>query len=50
MRDGSEITLTGMNGAPYCSVGMSQLAAETTIDLSMVDHIILPDGTELAMP
>lgn len=50
MRDGSQILLTGMNGAPYCSVSMSQLAAETTIDLSMVDKIILPDGTELPMP
>ena len=25
MKDGSEIILTGMNGAPYCSVSMSQL-------------------------
>lgn len=50
MQDGSQILLTGMNGAPYCSVNMSQLAAETTIDLSMVDKIILPDSTELSMP
>ena len=50
MKDGSEIILTGMNGAPYCSVSMSQLASESTIDVSMVDHILLPDGTELSMP
>ena len=50
MKDGSEIILTGMNGAPYCSVSMSQLKAESSIDLSKVDHILLPDGTELSMP
>ena len=50
MKDGSEIILTGMNGAPYCSVRMSQLKAESSIDLSKVDHILLPDGTELSMP
>ena len=50
MKDGSEIILTGMNGAPYCSVSMSQLKAESAIDISRVDHILLPDGTELSMP
>ena len=50
MKDGSEIILTGLNGAPYCSVSMSQLKAESSIDLSKVDHILLPDGTELSMP
>ena len=50
MKDGSEIILTGMNGAPYCSVRMSQLKAESSIDISKVDHILLPDGTELSMP
>ena len=50
MKDGSEIILTGMNGAPYCSVSMSQLAAETTIDLTNADHLILPDGTKLTIP
>lgn len=50
MRDGSKITLTGMNGAPYCSVGMSQLAAESTIDLSKADYVLLPDGTKLTVP
>lgn len=50
MKDGSEIILSGMNGAPYCSVSMSQLTSESTIDLEMVDYILLPDGTELSMP
>lgn len=50
MKDGSEIILTGMNGAPYCSVSMSQLKAESIIDLTNVDHLILPDGTKLTIP
>lgn len=50
LKDGSEILLTGMNGSPYCDEPMSQLAAETTIDLTKVDHILLPDGTELSVP
>lgn len=50
MQDGSQITLTGMNGAPYCSVSMSQLAAESTIDLSKADYVLLPDGTKLPVP
>ena len=50
MGDGSEIILTGMNGAPYCSVSMSQLSAETDIDLSQVVKVILPDGTVLTVP
>jgi len=50
MKDGSKIVLTGMNGAPYCSVSMSQLEAETEIDLSKVESILLPDGTKLSMP
>jgi len=50
MKDGNEILLTGMNGAPYCAVSMSQLVSESTIDLSKVDYILLPDGTNLSMP
>lgn len=50
LKDGSEIILTGMNGAPYCSVSMSQLKAESTIDLAKVDHVLLPDGTKLIIP
>lgn len=47
MRDGSKIMMTGMDGAPYCSVRMSQLKAEAVIDLSEAVLLILPDGTEL---
>lgn len=47
MKDGSEIILTGLNGAPYCSVSMSQLKAESVIDLTLVERIILSDGTVL---
>ena len=50
MKDGSEIILTGMNGAPYCSASMSQLKAESIIDLTNADHLILPDGTKLTIP
>lgn len=50
MNDGSKILLTGMGMAPYCDEPMSQLAGETTIDLAKADHLILPDGTELAVP
>lgn len=47
MKDGSEILLTGMGGSPYCDEPMSQLKAESMIDLSQVDHVLLPDGTKL---
>jgi len=47
LNDGSKIILTGMGGGPYCDEPMSQLEAESTIDVSLVHHIILPDGTEL---
>ena len=50
MKDGSEIILTGMNGAPYCSVSMSQLKAESIIDLTNADYLMLPDGTKLTIP
>ena len=50
LKDGNEILLTGMGGSPYCDEPMSQLASESVIDLSKVDRIILPDGTELSMP
>lgn len=49
MKDGSEIILTGMNGAPYCSVSMSQLASDSAIEISEVTHILLPDGTKLTI-
>ena len=50
LKDGKEIVLTGMGGSPYCDEPMSQLEAESTIDLSQVDYILLPDGTELLVP
>lgn len=50
LHDGSKIILTGMNGDPYCDEPMSQLEAESTIDLSKVDYILLPDGTKLYAP
>ena len=50
MKDGSRILLTGMGGSPYCDEPLSQLAAESAIDLSKADQVILPDGTKLAVP
>ena len=50
MKDGTEILLTGMGGSPYGDEPMSQLSAETTIDLSQADHVLLPDGTKLSIP
>lgn len=50
MKDGSRILLTGMGGSPYCDEPLSQLAAESAIDLSEADQVILPDGTKLAVP
>lgn len=50
MKDGSQILLTGMGGSPYCDEPLSQLAAESAIDLEKVDHVILPDGTIRMIP
>ena len=50
LKDGSEITLKGKNGAPYGPEPMNQLVADITIDLSQVEKIQLPDGTQLRMP
>ena len=50
MKDGSQILLTGMGGSPYCDEPLSQLAAESAIDLSKADQVILPDGTKIAVP
>ena len=49
MKDGSQILLTGMGGSPYCDEPLSQLAAESAIDLEKVDHVVLPDGTRLTV-
>lgn len=50
MNDGSQILLTGKGGSPYGKKPMNQLVAESNIDLSKVDHVILPDGTKIPMP
>ena len=50
LRDGTQILLTGMGGAPYCDEPLSQLKAETPIDLSQAQRILLPDGQELPIP
>jgi len=50
LSDGTQILLTGMGGSPYCDEPMSQLKAETTIDLSKAERILLPDGQELPIP
>lgn len=50
LSDGTQILLTGMGGAPYCDEPLSQLKAETPIDLSKAERILLPDGTELPIP
>lgn len=49
MKDGSEILLTGLGGGPYCDEPMSQLKAESVIDISRADHVLLPDGTKLTV-
>lgn len=49
MKDGGEILLTGMGGSPYCDEPMSQLKADSTIELANVDYVLLPDGTKLTI-
>ena len=49
MKDGSKITLTGTGEGPY-DTPMSRLTASDTVDVSQVDHLILPDGTEIPVP
>ena len=43
MKDGSQIQLYSSGGA----VGVQHLTPEKTIDLELVDHILLADGTKL---
>lgn len=50
MKDGSTITLTGKNGAPYGPEPMNQLVTDITMNLSRIEKIQLPDGTNLNMP
>ena len=48
MKDGSQILLTNSGcGRTADGVAFSTFKAESTIDLSKVDHVILPDGTIL---
>ena len=51
MRDGSRIELhnTGC-GRDADNMAYSTFAAETTIDLTQVEHLILPDTTEIPVP
>ena len=50
LKDGSQIILSGKGGSPYGDVPMNQLTAKSTIDLSKVDYVLLPDGTKLPVP
>ena len=48
MKDGSQILLTNSGcGRTADGVAFSTFKAESTIDFSTVDHVILPDGTKL---
>ena len=48
LKDGSQILLTNSGcGRTADGVAFSTFKAESTIDLSKVDHVILPDGTKL---
>jgi len=51
MKDGSQILLTNSGCARTGDgVAFSTFAAESTIDLKQVDHLLLPDGTKLTIP
>ncbi len=51
MKDGSQILLTNSGcGRTADDVAFSTFQAESTIDLTKADHVILPDGTEIAVP
>lgn len=51
MKDGSQILLTNSGcGRTADGVAFSTFEAEATINLSKVDHVILPDGTKIAVP
>ena len=51
MQDGSTILLKNSGcGRTVDGVNFSTFASESKIDLSRVDHLLLPDGTKLAMP
>ena len=51
MKDGSQILLTNSGcGRTAGGVAFSTFKAESTIGLSKVEHVILPDGTKIAVP
>ena len=51
MKDGTQILLTNSGcGRTVDGVNFSTFASESKIDLSQVDHLLLPDGTKLVMP
>lgn len=51
MQDGSQIALKNTGcGRDADNMAYSTFASETTIDLTQVDYLILPDTTEIPMP
>lgn len=51
LKDGGQILLTNSGcGRTVDGVNFSTFQTDTTIDLQQVDHLLLPDGTELKMP
>lgn len=51
MKDGSKILLTNSGcGRTVDGVNFSTFTAESTIDLSKVEYLLLPDGTKLTVP
>ena len=50
MQDGSRILLTNSGGGRNNGIPYSTFIAETTIDLSKADYVLLPDGTKLTVP
>lgn len=51
MKDGSQILLTNSGcGRTADGVAFSTFKAASAIDLTKADHLIFPDGTELAVP
>lgn len=51
MKDGSQILLTNSGcGRTADGVAFSTFKAASAIDLAKADHLIFPDGTELAVP
>ena len=50
MQDGSQILLTNSGCGRNNGVAFSTFTAETSIDLSKADYVLLPDGTKLTIP